>query len=867
MKFLKQWPLFPLLLVLVSAPVLCGGNDANLAPAEWRVISPEAQFRQPNDATPVAIVLSAPPASDAESLAFIYYDYAGRECLTGTARYDAESRQLLAPPPPGRGFFDLAYPKLQIRFGVAVDEPLAGAPDEFFGVDGSFSWGGPPEDAEGIRSYLRILRQNGVIWNRDRFHWPHLEPQQGVYDFNNRYGLYHTIAGEEGIKTLDTFHHAPSWTGAQEPSWEYGTRSNAYPDNFFLAGQGLTAIAQQWKSTLAGLEVWNEPDFGFGSYFPPEYVTALTKAVSRSFAEAGCQTRVVGGVISTTRPKTGYYDYFVRNGLLLDCDVMSFHTYMDPLNLENEVRALREVELAWEPSRSGIPLWVTECGMPWNNENNLARADVPADLHSAAEITAKAVEMRAVGLERYFAFEYKFYQEGVRNFGMMDRNHTPMRSLAVYFHAARVLAHREYIGDLRGTNAMRSRVFDNGSDLVAVLYAGVKANRREAFTLPDDLPVLRATGADGRTLEFADGKVSGADGLVYLTLSREAKERFIDAETGAMRLYQIAKAFRPEPRQAKPLVLQAISDLNQFHVDRFGFLLPEPDATVKVWINNFSKESLEFVPEVAMEEGIELTEAPKAVTVPANGTAEVSFRLHFDAAVKPAQYRGVTLSDRNRNATRISFEFQPYETTPIAILPIQEMERDHSLDGLLNGKNWIDFSGAPYWRPWAANVMEPNIEARFRYFYSPSELVCQVLVKDPEHINNNEPRQTWLGDSLQLSIRSRAQDRKANGRWNEFCATRVQGRNSLHRERAWRDNSGELKKSKLMFIRFPQGYTLYELHLDGEENGLILQRGEIMGSALLVNSDAGEGRDGYLYFGQGIGDGKGDALFRLFQLK
>ena len=646
-----------------------------------------------------------------------------------------------------------------------------------------------------------------------------------------------------------------------------------------MAGNSMVRIAEEWKRTLGGLEIWNEPDFGFGSYFPPEYVTALTKAVSRAFAAAGVKTRVVGGVISVTRPGTGYYDTFVRNGLLKDSDVMSFHSYADTLMLEPEVKALREVELKWDPARSGIPVWITECGMPWHQDGN-PRALLMDDLNSAVEIVAKAVEMRALGLERYFAFTYKNYSEGKRNFGMMDAKDTPLRSMAAYCHLVRVLSHREYAGDLKGTNALRSRVFRNGDDLVAILYTGmqtktkekftgVKAEKREYFTIPAGLPVIRAAGADGRTLTVKDNRLFSGDGLVYLYLPLQAQEDFVVQNTEAMRLYKIAKNFKVAPRAAKPLVFQPISDLEQFHVDRYGFLLDKTSAEVKVRINNFGDKALKFEPELKLDEGISVLKQPRSVDVPARGSAEVSFQLAFDASVKPAQFRAVFLKDRNGNATDICFSFQPYETRPIPILPAtaMAMEPERTLASLLAGKNWIDFSSAPYWRPWVPSVMVANIGAKFRMFWTDRELICQVLVKDPEHFNNHPAENVWWGDSVQMSVQMRGADRKATGSWNEVQAARSGGKDILWRTRAYKQlPSGFCKASRLDFTRFEEGYSLYEIHFDAKEMGLTLTPGAIIGASLLVNSDSGIGRDGYLSYGQGIGDGKGDALFRLFEL-
>lgn len=853
-------------------------SDPRVQMVEWSVPNPETLFRKTGERTPVEInIFPEVKGRGPEALRFLYRDYAGVERLAGTAQFDEKRGVLIAPPPPGNGFYELSYPGLNIQLGVVTDEPAPAKADEFFGIDGSFSWGGPPSDEKGIRSYLRILKKNGIVWNRDRFSWGTLEPRPGKFNFKNRFGLYHGIAGEEGIRTLDTFHKAPKWTGAGEPCWDYGTRSNPYPDDFFVTGRSLTRIAREWKNTLRAMEIWNEPDYGFGSYFPPEYVTALTKAVSRAFATAGVNTKVVGGVISVTRPGTGYYDAFVRNGLLKDCNVMSFHSYTDTLMLEAEVKALREVELKWEPSRSGIPIWITECGMPWFCSGNF-RPALPDDLNSAVEIVAKAVEMRALGLEHYFAFGYAYYSEGLRNFGTMDAKHTPLRSLAAYFHLVRVLSHREYAGDLKGTNALRSRVFRSGNDLVAVLYtgmqtkakekfSGVKAERRDYFTIPAGLPVIRAAGADGRTLTVKDNRLSSGDGLVYLYLPLQAEKDFVDRNTEAMRLYKIAKNFNAAPRAAKPLVFQPVSDLKQFHVDRYGFLLDRPSAEVKVRINNFGDKTLKFEPELKLDEGISVQKPPQSVDVPARGTAEVSFQLVFDANVKPAQFRAVSLRDRNGNATDICFSFQPYETKPIPILPVAAMERDRTLSALLAGRNWFDISSAPYWRPWVPSVMVANIGAKFRMFWSSRELICQILVKDPEHFNNHPADSVWWGDSVQMSVQMRGADRKATGSWNEVQAARSGGKEILWRTRAYKHMpQGLCKASRLDFTRFEEGYSLYEIHFDAEEMGLKLTPGAIIGASLLVNSDSGVGRDGYLSYGQGIGDGKGDALFRLFQL-
>ena len=831
-------------------------SDPRIYAFSWSVPSPESLFRRPGDETPVAVRVSFRTKRVPGDSGFVYYDYSGGECLTGNARYDEAAGLLLAPPPPGRGFYELAYPELKIRIGVAVDDAPPAKADEYFAVDGSFSWGGKPGDEAGIRSYLRILKDNGIVWNRDRLSWKGIEPQAEGFDFGGRFGLYRRLAAEEGIKTLDTFHDAPAWSGADPRHRDsVGPHANLYPEDLLAAGRGLATIVGYWSDTVDALEVWNEPDIGFGNHFPAAYVTAFTKAVSRAFSERGLNRLVVGGVFANTRPNTGFYDTYVRNGLLDDSDVISYHSYADTPAMEQEVAALRAVEAKYG-YRPGIPLWITECGKPWPRGGY--RSSVSGDINSAAEITGKAVELRALGLERFFAFEYKYYDERQNNFGMMDDKYTPMRSMAAYGHLARVLAHRGYIGDLKGTEAVRARVFEGSGDLVAVLYCGVGENRRTSLALPAGLPVLRAAGADGRPFEVRGSQIPLGDGIAYVYLPKTARSRFVDAGTGAMKLYRMAKEYKPVPRAAKPLVLQPVGDISGFLVNTYGFYVRSGEMEFKVKINNFSGEEIVFRPGIELPEGAKLLAAPEETAVPRRGSAVVGFRISIDPAETPKQFRTVVLKDRGGMATPIAFSVRPYRVETVKARPASAMGDDGG---------WLDFGGQQRWTTWPGGAMSPNIGAKLRVFYTPGELIMQVKVDDPSHHNSHGAEEAWRGDSVQLTLQQRGADGMppaANPRWNEITAANCRSGNALFRHIG--SPAGLLGASTLDFRHDGAG-SFYELRFDAKELGLVLKPGSKIGSAVLVNSDSGRGRDGYLSWGSGIADGKSDRLFNLIELE
>lgn len=834
-------------------------------PLEWNVENPTALFRRTGDASPAVVRAILPGNVPGKYLRYSYRDYSGSEVASGYGNYNAERKTLSAPPPPGRGFYELVWPELQIHLGLAVDDPPPAESDEYFAMDSSLSWGPPPADEKGIRDFLRILKKNGICWNRDRLSWPDIEPEQGKFNFSGRFGLYRRIAAEEGIKALDTFHVAPKWSNRHGTSFRKAhSRLNLYPDNLIAAGESWNSITKHWNMIKA-LEIWNEPDIGWGNFFPAEYVCALTKAVSRIFADNGNKTLIVGGVFAHTRPETGFYASYLNNGLLDDCDVISYHAYTDVPNMEPQVAALRQAELDSGSDRAGIPYWLTESGKPrpWSGTS---RGSVAADMLSAVEITGKAAELRALGLARYFAFEYKFRREKENSFGQMDANRTPMRGMAAYLHLVRVLSHRSYIGDLKGANAFRARVFENENDLVAVLYNGLQKFRKQTVILPAGLKVRKANGIDGRPLNVENGSVSNADGITYLYLDRAMKRNFVNPDTKAMALYRLAKNYKPKPRAAKPLVLQSVTDLSEHIVCNRGLYVPNADRLeLKLRINNFGDETLKFIPELNLPEGGRVLECPAAAMIPPRGWKELRFRL----ALNPHNRNGfqtLRILDGNGNATPAAFSLAPFRREKIELESMPSGTRSPAtLAELETLGGWIDFSGSANWTPWEGDKTVPDIEARFRGFYTPEKLVLQVLVKDAAHVNPYEAFDSWRGDSVQFVIQQRKKDKLPTGRYHEITAAKCAEGKTLYAHIG--SPKGKLKRSSLDFRSVGRGWYLYEIQLDGKELGLELKPGSVLGSSLIVNSNPGRGRAGFLNWGLGIAPEKSDALFQLLQLR
>lgn len=837
-------------------------NDMKINCPDWKIPDPAALFRHPGDTRPVMVQTCLPDDFGQEKLHYSYRSYTGEEVAAGVGKYDAERGMLFAPPPSGCGFFELVWPELMIRLGVIVDDPPPTAPDEYFGMDSSLSWGAPPSNEEEIRCYMRILKRNGIEWNRDRLNWPQIESRRGIFHFDGRFELYRRIAAEEGIKALDTFHAAPAWN--REPAMQAATVQSPYPIDLSAAGNSWNAIVKHWN-VIRALEVWNEPDIGFGKSLPAEYVTSLTKAISRTFADNRNHTLVVGGGFASTRPGTNFYRTYIDNGLLDDSDVISFHSYADVSYMEPLVSALRSDEIRSGTPRLGIPYWITESGKPrpWYG---FSRGFIASDQYSAVEITGKAVELRALGIQRYFAFEYKFRKENANNFGLMDAKHTPMRNMAAYLHLIRVLSHRTYAGDLEGDDAFRTRVFEGKDDLVAVLYNGVKKTRRREIRLPRGLQVKRATGIDGRPLAVKDGRVSNADGITYLFFDKRRNRQFVNSDTPAMKLYLLAKNYKPMPRAAKPLVLQSMMNLSGLIISNRGFYVPNAnDITVKIRVNNFGTQPLSFIPDINLPPGARLLEPSEAITVAALEKSDFSIRIALDTS-NGIKFQTLRVGDKNGRATPIAFSLAPFRRTELNIHEVLVgTEKAPAVPDDSESKDWVDFSGHSNWTAWEGDKTIPDIEAKFRSFYTRKELVFQILVKDDIHVNSHSARDSWRGDSVQIAVQQRNENGSGAGEIWEIAAAECNDGQVLYAHRGSR--VGLLRSSRLKFRALGGKWYLYEIRLDGKELGLELRPQSTIAASIIVNSGSYTGRNGFLSWGGGIAQEKNSQLFQILHLQ
>lgn len=567
MRDLKTHLRYLLLFVIVAA------GAASAQEVDVRPPAPDEMFVRPGAESSLRFEVDG--AESGRRLSYEVVDYAGETVRTGAARVEGGAVEVDASLP--RGYYALRFPAVDAEFGVvALPRPSEGH-GEFFCIDAALSWLQPP--GERRRGLVRGLCRSGIAMARERLSWGQVYrgPESWNWESDRKYDTLRGIYGQQELPILEVFHSTPGWMEQVGP----------YPRSLVKAARSWRKIARHWRGSWGALEVWNEPDISFGGNLPADRYVPLVETLSRVMPRSADGPRLVGGVFA--HYNRAYLDLAARNGLLHAVDVISFHTYGRAGGMQQLVGRYHD----WlrEHDRASMPLWITESGRPWSK--GTGRPPRAEDAASALDITMKAIEAKACGVDRYFAFVYPYYEEHTNNFGMMGADATPLRSMAAYACAASVLGGGTYRGDLRiESDALeRARVFARGDDAVVVLYTGDSAaeTRVRLPFKPDGV-----MGIDGRPLEASGRRVPVPDGLAYAVVERGKLTGHLEQETEAMQLRRESAGETPQRDRQGPVVLQHLPDLDRLSATSEGYVVPrgaESPLSVKMRVSNLSGDA------------------------------------------------------------------------------------------------------------------------------------------------------------------------------------------------------------------------------------------------------------------------------------
>jgi hypothetical protein len=595
---------------------------------------------------PTTLAWNAAARGRSDPLRYEVQDYCGELVRQGIATVGADGEVRASLPGLTRGYYEIHFPECRESFGLAALEPQEGAADPLFCIDAGLSW---LETRETKRPGLvAILRRSGIAMARERLSCGSVNPDRDLWKWDEKPRNY------VALRKLYAGQHVPILEILDGGARHWGmVRNCPYPTNLVEVANTFTTLAKEFQIYWGGAEIWNEPDL---KPLPADQYVPLAKATAYALRRGRIAAPIVGGVYATVPPGP-FYDACAANGMLDQVDCVSFHSYDRAPDIQAMVARYRN----WlkTAGKETMPLWLTECGLPW--DLGPSRPPREQDAISALEITMKGVEARACGIARYFPFVYTFYEEGgIKSFSMMGREVTPLRSMAGYVFAARTLAHKTYLGDLEHQlpAVKLARVFAAGAQQrLVVLYTG---KPDPAATVALDLPAGPLAGIDGRPLaRTATGAIPIPDGMVYAWVDAAAIAGRLKTDTPAMALYAVEK--RPPPTRAEPspIILQHRVEKSPGRSSAQRYLIDEATAaklTVAVRIHNLSEHAERVIAQLHLPgpENPGKVRAADPVEVPAQGAADVNWTVDALSSLDVAQTRFITITARGDKTVEIS---------------------------------------------------------------------------------------------------------------------------------------------------------------------------------------------------------------------
>lgn len=785
-------------------------------------------------------------------LDYLVSNYQGAAVARGQAQATSDGRGAAATLTLPRGYYEIAFPGLGGQtFGLIVAPPVAAPWDLYFGVDGAFSCFPVHNNPALRRSYLAVLQRSGIGTQRERLMPSVAQFEAGTLKLDEGSVAFRREAASAGIEILELLCPA----SAPKP--------NPYPTKLSGIGPLWQAMQANLGPAWKGTEVWNEPDLYSGGSIPGDRYVALQRAIGYAADQSGVGKPICGGVFNHVQKEC--FDTYAINGLLDHADVFAYHIYRDPERVEDMVASYRQ----WcrEYGREDIPFWMTEAGSAWRvgppRPPRLEAAD------SAMKSAMKAIECKACGNARYFAFLLGYFDEGRSNWGLHGRENTPLRGMAAYTTAVRHLAHGDYLGDLQGVGAdfLRARVFARpaAAEAVIVLYTGRAGEVRRADLA--GLGTWRAEGIDGRSLAAAaDGSLAVSDGLAYVFVARTALAPRLDAGTRAAALARLGKASTHRRVPASPLILLPEPDAAAVGLSPKGYLARNPDAcTMQARLVNLGAAPRDYALRLRLPPGVRLVQEPPQSAGRLDAQAELPLAWTFDLGRDLGERLAkldLTIEAENDPNCRWTMRFLCPERVraPRAAAVAPPLAPDLSPEP---GDGWRLLAERDY-VPLGVVLYDGRSKVWARCSWLPGQLLVDVLTDKAEFNPRGDGVTMWQGDSVQLAFQGRPGER-----FTELTAALTAKGPRVYRHHAESGAPGKVGPLAPACVRIERAgrRTLYAFRLPADQVDLPeLHAGLVLRLALVFNYHDGASRSGYFHWGDGIVAAKAPAEYLRLEL-
>jgi hypothetical protein len=559
-----------------------------------------------------------------QNIAYNIYDYYGGKFSSGTVKVIAGKLKLDITLP--QGYYEVVFPKYGESFGICSFPPHKGNRDPFFGMGSYFTFYVRHQFRE---SLIKNLARCGISSVREVCKWDDLNPQmgkwrrQGLLKVGNqvvkRHERLRALLKKHDIKLLEMCGSAPKWMRLAENS--------EYPVNLINLEKSWNRWAGRWETYWDCFQIWNEPNHDGHKGNVTEFSSLV-----KTLAWAGQQqkVKVTNGGFSFF--DGNYIEQCKLNGMMDSISYLSLHIYDNAELIPQILKKYRKLV----PDKE---LWVTETSKGFYRKTlHSKRPKLSSELVNCLDNVRNVIECKANGVSRYYPFSLiswptdkhqltkrKFYANGC-----LDYHYTPLRYMAVYAQAVRMLSGKEYLGEIPvKDNSLESlKVFADSREAVVILTASKHSNQM-AYRFKPALKKFRIEGIDGRQLKAKNRFIPVKDGITYVIMDLNQFEKDFLKQVKHQKNNE--KKFKVTlPTALSPIILQPSFNVTGKYIITKNYLKINKSLkkfNLKIKINNLSSNEKTIRLDSNSSASFKIFPPQKTVVVPSRGVIEQEYSV------------------------------------------------------------------------------------------------------------------------------------------------------------------------------------------------------------------------------------------------
>ena len=435
-----------------------------------------------------------------------------------------------------------------------------------------------------------------------------------------RHEKLRTLLKKNNVKLLEMCGAAPKWMRVG--------KNSEYPEDLVILSESWLQWAKKWRDFWDCFQIWNEPNHDGHKGNVTEFAS-LVKTIA--WAAEQQDVKVTNGGFAFC--DLNYIKQCKTNGMMDAISYISLHIYDNAASIPQIIKKYRLAV----PDKQ---LWVTETSKGFNRKNLYSKRpdkSLKEELANCLDNARNVIECRAGGVARYYPFTLiswptdkiqlqrrRFYANGCLGY-----HYTPLRYMAVYAQAVRMLSGKNYLGEIQsGTKPERFKVFADKRDAVMILTPAVKGNQG-IYQLDKSLTGITVEEIDGRILEIKNNSIPLGHQLKYVKLSyRQFQRVFSGKIIATQKQKEILK-----PKKLSPVILQPFfKSTDKFAVTKNYLKLNKSAGqfNLNIKINNLSNKAQSVKLECQSSASFIVSNSKFSLSIPPQSTIIKAYQVKIN---------------------------------------------------------------------------------------------------------------------------------------------------------------------------------------------------------------------------------------------